>query len=152
MPGKLILIPTPIGNLEDITLRAQRLLRECDAVVAEDTRVTGRLLQHYGIRRPLVPYHEHNAERERPRVLQRLSAGGRIALISDAGTPLISDPGYKLIRDARAAGHAVWPVPGPSAPKSRASTCAPGSATPPSPPASLASPMTLSKNCVVKTW
>ena len=112
----LHIVATPIGNLADITLRALSVLARADAIYCEDTRHSLRLLHRYAIARPLVPYHEHNAERERPRILARLAAGGAIALISDAGTPLISDPGYKLVRAAREAGHGVWSLPGPSAP------------------------------------
>ena len=120
-PG-LYVVATPIGNLADVTLRALGVLARVDAIHCEDTRHSQRLLQHYGIARPLVPYHEHNAERERPRILDRLAAGARLALISDAGTPLISDPGYKLVRAAREAGHGVWSLPGPSAPIAALST------------------------------
>jgi 16S rRNA (cytidine1402-2'-O)-methyltransferase len=114
-PG-LHVVATPIGNLGDITIRALSVLARADVIYCEDTRHSLRLLQHYGLERPLVPYHEHNAERERPRILARLAAGAAIALISDAGTPLISDPGYKLVRSAREAGFCAWSLPGPSAP------------------------------------
>ena len=113
-PG-LYTIATPIGNLGDITLRALATLARADIVYCEDTRHSLRLLQHYRLQRPTAPYHEHNAEAERPRILARLAAGQAVALISDAGTPLISDPGFKLVRAARAAGAAVWSLPGPSA-------------------------------------
>ncbi len=113
-PG-LHVVATPIGNLGDITLRALQTLAGADAVIAEDTRHTGRLLQHFGIQRPLVAYHEHNAARMRPRILERLAAGEALALVSDAGTPMVSDPGMKLVRAAIEAGHAVHAVPGPSA-------------------------------------
>jgi 16S rRNA (cytidine1402-2'-O)-methyltransferase len=113
-PG-LHLIATPIGNLGDLSPRALAVLRAADLVVCEDTRVTGRLLHHHGVERPLLAYHEHNAARMRPRILARLQAGGAVALASDAGTPLISDPGYKLVRAAIAAGAEVFAVPGPSA-------------------------------------
>ena len=113
-PG-LYVVATPIGHLGDISLRALAVLAEADAIYCEDTRVSRKLLDAYGIRRKLETYHEHNAEAERPRILARLAEGARIALISDAGTPLISDPGYKLVREARVAGHAVTSVPGPSA-------------------------------------
>jgi len=113
-PG-LYLVATPIGNLGDITLRAIELLGAVDLVAAEDTRVTERLMARHGIRARLTPYHEHNAERARPELLRRLAAGERIALVSDAGTPLVSDPGYKLVREAIAAGIAVTALPGPSA-------------------------------------
>jgi 16S rRNA (cytidine1402-2'-O)-methyltransferase len=115
MPGKLILIPTPIGNLEDITLRAQRLLRECDAVVAEDTRVTGRLLQHYGISKPLVSFHTHNEHRVVEQLVERMQRGEVLALASDAGTPAISDPGFLLVRAAVRVGVPVECLPGPTA-------------------------------------
>lgn len=110
-PG-LYLVATPIGNVEDVTLRALRVLREADLVACEDTRHTGRLLQRYGIEAKLVPYHDHNAEEARPRLLARLAAGGRVALVSDAGTPLVSDPGYKLVRAARDQGTPVTSIPG----------------------------------------
>ena len=113
-PG-LYVTATPIGNAADITVRALTVLKHCDAIVAEDTRVTSRLLSLYGISRPLSVYNDHNAAAMRPKLLERLQAGARLALVSDAGTPLISDPGYKLVREARALGLAVFPVPGPSA-------------------------------------
>lgn len=113
-PG-LYLVATPIGNLEDLTRRAERVLAEADLVLCEDRRVTSRLLRHLGLVRPLSLYHEHNAERVRPGILERLAAGASVALVSDAGTPAISDPGYKLVREAAARGVAVRPVPGASA-------------------------------------
>jgi 16S rRNA (cytidine1402-2'-O)-methyltransferase len=113
-PG-LYITSTPIGNAADITLRALTVLRHCDAIVAEDTRVTSRLLALYGISRPLLVYNDHNAAAMRPKLLDRLGRGARLALVSDAGTPLISDPGHKLVREARALGLPVFPVPGPSA-------------------------------------
>lgn len=113
-PG-LYLVATPIGNLSDITLRALELLAGADLIACEDTRVTRRLTERYGITTPLTPYHEHNASQVRPKLLARLAEGHAIALVSDAGTPLISDPGYKLVVAAREAGHAVTAVPGPSA-------------------------------------
>lgn len=112
--GTLYLVATPIGNLEDITLRALRVLREVDLVAAEDTRHTGLLLQHFEIATRLVSYHAHNERARREELLARLEAGA-IALVSDAGTPGLSDPGYDLIAAALAAGHRVVPVPGPSA-------------------------------------
>lgn len=115
MPGVLYLIATPIGNLEDITLRALRLLRQADVVACEDTRHTRKLLAHYGIARPLVSYHEHNEVVRAKELLARLEAGQSVALVSDAGTPLISDPGYRLVCGALAAGIPVVPIPGPSA-------------------------------------
>jgi 16S rRNA (cytidine1402-2'-O)-methyltransferase len=114
-PG-LYVVATPIGNLEDITVRALRVLATADLVLCEDTRVTGKLLHHLGTRATaLLPYHEHNAARVRPQVLARLEAGAVVALVSDAGTPLVSDPGYKLVREAAALGIPVVPVPGASA-------------------------------------
>jgi 16S rRNA (cytidine1402-2'-O)-methyltransferase len=113
-PG-LHLVATPIGNLRDITLRALETLAGADVIACEDTRVTRKLLDHFGIRVPLTPYHEHNAAAARPKILARLAAGAAVALVSDAGTPLISDPGYKLVRDAAAAGHPVSALPGASA-------------------------------------
>jgi len=112
-PG-LYVTATPIGNLEDITLRALRVLEGADMVLCEDTRVSARLLSAYGIKAELTAYHDHNAARVRPRVLERLHDGARVALVSDAGTPLISDPGYKLVAEARAAGVKVHAVPGAS--------------------------------------
>lgn len=113
-PG-LYLVATPIGNLADVTLRAVAVLARADRVLCEDTRHSRTLLAHYGIRARTEPYHEHNAEEMRPRILAALAADERVALISDAGTPLVSDPGYKLVRDAVAAGHKVESVPGPCA-------------------------------------
>ena len=112
-PG-LHLVATPIGNLADITLRALEVLAGADVVACEDTRVTRKLMDRYGIATPLTPYHEHNAAEARPKLLARLAAGQAVALVSDAGTPLISDPGYKLVRAAREAGHAVTALPGAS--------------------------------------
>jgi 16S rRNA (cytidine1402-2'-O)-methyltransferase len=112
-PG-LYLVATPIGNLGDITLRALETLAGADLIACEDTRITRRLTERYAITADLIPYHEHNAEAARPKILQRLAEGAAIALVSDAGTPLISDPGYKLVREACAAGHAVTALPGPS--------------------------------------
>lgn len=113
-PG-LYLVATPIGNLADITLRAISVLQRADVVYCEDTRHSRTLVSHFSIRTPLRPYHEHNADEQRPRILAELQAGKRIAVISDAGTPLISDPGFKLVRDAAAEGHAVIAIPGASA-------------------------------------
>ena len=115
LPAGLHIVATPIGNLRDITLRALETLAAADLVACEDTRVTRRLLDHYGIATPLTPYHEHNAAAARPKLLARLAAGEAVALVSDAGTPLVSDPGFKLVREARAAGHAVTALPGASA-------------------------------------
>lgn len=111
----LVLVPTPIGNLEDITLRAQRALAEADVVVAEDTRVSGRLLQHLGLQKQLVSFHTHNEHRTVEGLVERLQRGERIALVSDAGTPGISDPGFLLVRAAVQAGIAVECLPGPTA-------------------------------------
>jgi len=110
----LYLVATPIGNLGDITLRALQILAGVDVIACEDTRITRRLTERYDISAQLKQYHEHNAEAARPRILEALAAGGSIALVSDAGTPLISDPGYKLVREVCAAGHAVYALPGPS--------------------------------------
>lgn len=115
LAGGLYLVATPIGNLRDVTLRALEVLASADMIACEDTRVTPKLLNHYGISTPLTSYHEHNAAAARPKLLARLAAGEAIALVSDAGTPLISDPGYKLVRAAREAGHAVTALPGASA-------------------------------------
>ncbi len=112
-PG-LYLVATPIGNLGDVTLRALELLAGADVIACEDTRVTRKLIDRYGITTPLTPYHEHNAAEARPKLLARLADGEAIALVSDAGTPLISDPGYKLVRAACEAGHGVTALPGPS--------------------------------------
>ncbi len=111
----LHLVSTPIGNLADVTLRGLAVLARADFVYAEDTRHSRRLLDRYGIDRTLSSYHDHNAERERPHILGLLAAGRSVALISDAGTPLVSDPGYKLVRDVLDAGHRVTSLPGPSA-------------------------------------
>jgi 16S rRNA (cytidine1402-2'-O)-methyltransferase len=113
-PG-LHVVATPIGNLGDITLRALETLAGADLIACEDTRVTRKLLDRYGIAAPLTPYHDHNAAKARPLLLRRLGEGAAIALVSDAGTPLISDPGYKLVRAAQEAGHAVSTLPGASA-------------------------------------
>jgi 16S rRNA (cytidine1402-2'-O)-methyltransferase len=110
----LYLVATPIGNLGDITLRALEVLAIVDIIACEDTRVTRKLMDRYGIETRLTPYHEHNATEARPRLLARLADGQAIALVSDAGTPLISDPGYKLVRAACEAGHTVTALPGPS--------------------------------------
>lgn len=111
-PGSLYVVATPIGNLDDISARGLRILREVALIAAEDTRHSARLLQHFGIQTPLAACHEHNERDQGGRFLARLQAGEDVALISDAGTPLISDPGYHLVRQARAAGFAVVPVPG----------------------------------------
>lgn len=111
----LHIVATPIGNAGDITLRALATLTRADVIACEDTRVTQKLLAIHGVRTPLVAYHEHNAERMRPQLLARMAAGDAVALVSDAGTPLISDPGYKLVREAAAAGVALAALPGPCA-------------------------------------
>ncbi len=113
-PG-LYVVSTPIGNLKDITIRALGTLAAADLVACEDTRVTAVLTRHYGIRAPLIAYHEHNAEQQRPRILTALAEGKVVALVSDAGTPLVSDPGFRLVGAAVEAGHAVYPIPGASA-------------------------------------
>ena len=113
-PG-LYLVATPIGNLADISLRALATLAGADLIAAEDTRHSRKLLTHYGIRAELTPYHEHNAAKERPKLIARMRAGFSVALVSDAGTPLVSDPGYKLVRDALEQGLPVTSIPGPSA-------------------------------------
>src|SRR5271170_3505401 len=112
-PG-LHIVATPIGNLGDITLRALETLAGADLIACEDTRVTRKLLDRYAISTPLTPYHEHNAAQARPVLLQRIAAGAAIALVSDAGTPLVSDPGFKLVRAAKEAGHTVTTLPGAS--------------------------------------
>ncbi|KQS04263.1 16S rRNA methyltransferase [Sphingomonas sp. Leaf357] len=113
VPG-LYIVATPIGNLGDLSPRAAEVLAGCAVIAVEDSRVTAKLLHHIGIKRPMTPYHDHNAEGVRPGLIARMGHEA-VALVSDAGTPLISDPGYKLVRDARAAGHLVVTVPGPCA-------------------------------------
>lgn len=115
MPGTLYIVATPIGNLEDITLRALRILQAVDLIACEDTRQTLKLLRHYGIRRPLVSYHEHNQRKRAEELIARLKEGRSVALVSDAGTPLLSDPGEVLLERAIAEGIPVVPIPGPSA-------------------------------------
>jgi 16S rRNA (cytidine1402-2'-O)-methyltransferase len=115
MTGTLYLVATPIGNLEDITLRALRVLREADLIACEDTRQTGKLLAHFGISKPMVSYHEHNEAARTEELIAKLEGGSNIALVSDAGTPLVSDPGYRLVTAAVAAGFVVVPIPGASA-------------------------------------
>jgi len=112
-PG-LYIVATPIGNLGDLSPRAADILARADVIAVEDSRVTAGLLRHIGTKRPMVPYHDHNAEGVRPGLVARMATEA-VALVSDAGTPLISDPGYKLVRDARAAGHLVVTIPGPCA-------------------------------------
>lgn len=113
--GVLYVVATPIGNLEDLSPRAQRVMTEVQLIAAEDTRHTGALLAHFGIRTPLLSLHDHNEAERAPQLLQRLLVGESVALISDAGTPLISDPGFDLVRAACAADVTVTPIPGPSA-------------------------------------
>lgn len=115
MPGILYVVATPIGNLEDLSARAARLLGSVSLIAAEDTRRSARLLSHLGLRRPMISYHDHSAESRAERILETLAAGEDVALVSDAGTPLISDPGFELVRAARERGITVIPVPGPSA-------------------------------------
>jgi len=115
MPGTLFVVATPIGNLEDLSFRALRTLREVDVIAAEDTRRTSKLLAHYEIRKPMVSLHEHNEHREAPRLAARLERGESIALVTDAGTPGISDPGAHLVQLARERRAPVSPIPGPSA-------------------------------------
>jgi 16S rRNA (cytidine1402-2'-O)-methyltransferase len=114
MAGTLYLVPTPIGNLEDITLRAVEVLRQVDIVAAEDTRHTGILLHHFELHKPLISYQEHNEQQRIPEIIAKLENGVNIALVSDAGTPAISDPGYKLVRSAIDSGIPVDALPGPS--------------------------------------
>ena len=113
-PG-LYVVATPIGNLRDITLRALDVLAAADLVLAEDTRVASKLLGAYGLSAKLERYDEHGAERTRPKAMAALAEGKAVALVSDAGTPLVSDPGYKLVREAAAEGYPVFPIPGASA-------------------------------------
>jgi 16S rRNA (cytidine1402-2'-O)-methyltransferase len=113
--GRLVVCPTPIGNLEDITLRTLSALREADVVACEDTRRTRTLLDRYGVSAELVSYHEHNEERRAPELVRRMREGETVALVSDAGMPLVSDPGYVLVRASVAAGLPVEVLPGPSA-------------------------------------
>ena len=115
MTGILYIVATPIGNLEDITLRALRMLREVDWIACEDTRQTRKLLEHFGIAKPMVSYHEHNESGRAAELVEKLISGGSGALVSDAGTPLISDPGYRLVQAAIAAAIPIVPIPGASA-------------------------------------
>ena len=112
----LYLVATPIGNLGDITFRAVDILKRAEIILCEDTRTSGKLLSRFGIKTKRIAYHEHNAEKMRPEIMDRLGKGQAIALISDAGTPLINDPGYKLVRDCQAAGHTVTTAPGACSP------------------------------------
>ncbi|MEO1700477.1 MAG: 16S rRNA (cytidine(1402)-2'-O)-methyltransferase [Pseudomonadota bacterium] len=113
-PG-LYIVATPIGNLRDITIRALETIAGCDILACEDTRMTRRLLDRYAINQKLIAYHEHNADKAGAEIMMALDAGKSVALVSDAGTPLISDPGYRLVHEARGAGYDVFAVPGPSA-------------------------------------
>lgn len=113
-PG-LYVVATPIGNLADLTVRAAAILARSDRIYCEDTRTTRRLLDAIGIRRPLASYHDHNGDAVRPEIIAAIAEGRRIAVVSDAGTPVISDPGFKLVRDVAGAGHRVFSIPGPSA-------------------------------------
>jgi 16S rRNA (cytidine1402-2'-O)-methyltransferase len=115
MPGTLFVVATPIGNLEDLTFRALRTLREVDLIAAEDTRRTSKLLAHYDIQKPLLSLHEHNEALKSDHLIAKLAAGQNLALVSDAGTPTIADPGYRLVAAARNAGVRVVPIPGVSA-------------------------------------
>jgi 16S rRNA (cytidine1402-2'-O)-methyltransferase len=115
MSGTLYVVATPIGNLEDLSLRALRVLKEVEVVACEDTRRTRALLSHYDIHKPTVSYYEHNKVVRGPQIVRQLLEGASIALVTDAGTPGISDPGFRLVREARAAGVPVVPVPGPAA-------------------------------------
>ena len=116
MSGKLIIVATPIGNLDDLSPRGRAAFESADLVACEDTRHTGRLLAHLGIKKPLVSLHEHNERQRLPRLLADLEEGKVIAVASDAGTPLLSDPGFLLVREAAAAGVRIEPIPGPAAP------------------------------------
>ena len=116
MAGKLVVVATPIGNLDDLSPRARAAFEQADLVACEDTRHTGRLLAHLGIKKPLVSLHEHNERQRLPRLLADLEEGKTVAVASDAGTPLLSDPGFVLVREASARGIRVEPIPGASAP------------------------------------
>lgn len=115
MPGKLTIVATPIGNLDDLTTRAAQALREADLVACEDTRRTGRLLSHLGTKRPLLSLHEHNERQRVPKLIESIEKGSEVVLVSDAGTPLLSDPGFVLIRECLEQGLEVCHLPGPSA-------------------------------------
>jgi len=115
MAGALYIVPTPIGNLEDITLRALRVLKEVDLIAAEDTRHTQHLLNHYGIKTPLTSYHEHNEREKAQKLVDRIKNGANVALVSNAGTPAIADPGFRLVAAAVAAGIPIVPLPGAAA-------------------------------------
>lgn len=115
MAGRILVVATPIGNLADLSARAREAFERADLIACEDTRYTGQLLHHLGIKKPLVSLHEHNERQRLPRLLADLADGKTIALASDAGTPLLSDPGFVLVREAAAQGAAIEPIPGPSA-------------------------------------
>jgi len=115
MPGKLLVVATPIGNLDDLSPRGRSAFAEADLIACEDTRHTGRLLAHLGIKKPLVSLHEHNERQRLPRLLAELDVGKTVAIASDAGTPLLSDPGFLLVREAAVRGVRIEPIPGPSA-------------------------------------
>jgi len=115
MAGRILVVSTPIGNLADLSARARQAFETADIVACEDTRHTGQLLRHLGVHKPLVSLHEHNERQRLPRLLEELAAGKTVALASDAGTPLLSDPGFVLVREAAAQGVAIEPIPGPSA-------------------------------------
>jgi 16S rRNA (cytidine1402-2'-O)-methyltransferase len=119
----LYIVPTPIGNLKDITLRALEVLGEVDRILAEDTRVTGKLLKHYDISKPMISYHDHNEHKVTDKLIAMLQNGETLALVSDAGTPLISDPGFLLVRECLRNGIKVIPLPGPSAITAALSAC-----------------------------
>ncbi len=114
LPPGLYIVATPIGNLGDVSARAKAVLAAADVIAVEDSRVTAKLLNHLGLKRQMIPYHDHNGDRVRPGLIARMG-GQVVVLVSDAGTPLISDPGYKLVRGARAAGHMITTIPGPCA-------------------------------------
>lgn len=116
MAGKLVIVATPIGNLDDLSPRARAAFEQADLIACEDTRHTGRLLSHLGIRKPLISLHEHNERQRLPRLIADLEEGKVIALASDAGTPLLSDPGFLLVREAASRGLRIEPIPGPAAP------------------------------------
>jgi len=115
MAGRILVVSTPIGNLADLSARAREAFERADIVACEDTRHTGQLLRHLGLHKPMVSLHEHNERQRLPRLLEELAEGKTIALASDAGTPLLSDPGFVLVREAAAQGHVIEPIPGPSA-------------------------------------
>ena len=129
MPGTIYLVGTPLGNLEDITLRALRILREVDVIACEDTRRTRKLLDHFEIQKPLLSYHEHNEDASAKGLAARAEAGDDIAVVSDAGMPGISDPGFRVVQEAIRAGIEVVPIPGPVAVETALTECAAETAT-----------------------